>query len=228
MATESGTSQTSPTRTWVGTVLRPRPRSAEDCENAAAALVQNASLPSAGLAGTYGGWDFMTLGDVWPGDLLALNSNTAALSTSVIVRKVQVQLGPTLKYVISFSNPWAEELAIHLSSTVPDDVILPQEAQEVTPLADLTSLSVSGISISALQINTGASAPAGGGFEVRRVDWGFGSGASSDLVLQSPVPNISIPRSAPSERFYVRMYDGGSPPNYSRHSAAVFTNNPTS
>jgi hypothetical protein len=38
------------------------------------------------------------------------------------------------------------------------------------------------------------------------------------------VANFTIPRGAAIEQFYVRMYDGSAPPNYSRFSSAVFTN----
>jgi hypothetical protein len=71
--------------------------------------------------------------------------------------------------------------------------------------------------------------PAGGGFEVRRRDNAFGVGVdSADLVLRSPVRSFSIPRAAQVEHFYVRMYDGSTPPVYSRFSSAVFVNAPVS
>ena len=75
----------------------------------------------------------------------------------------------------------------------------------------------------ALQVDAGTAPPVGGGFEVRRRDWSFGMGADQDLVLRSPVRSFSIPRAAQVERYYVRMYDGSTPPQYSRLSSAVFT-----
>ena len=70
--------------------------------------------------------------------------------------------------------------------------------------------------------------PSGGGFEVRRRDGVFGAtNTTPDLVLRSPVRSFSIPRSAQTEQFYVRMYDGSKPPVYSRFSAAVIVNWPT-
>ena len=71
-------------------------------------------------------------------------------------------------------------------------------------------------------------APAGGGFEVRRSDANFGSGSTSDLVLNSPVRNFSIPRLLFSERFFVRVYDDSTPPNYSAVSSEVLTSLPLS
>ena len=51
----------------------------------------------------------------------------------------------------------------------------------------------------------------------------FGAGTGGmDLVLRSPVRDFSVPRAAQSERFYVRMYDGSTPPLYSQFSSALF------
>jgi hypothetical protein len=61
---------------------------------------------------------------------------------------------------------------------------------------------------------------------VRRRDWSFTPGPGPDLVLRSPVPNFTIPRQAAMEQYYIRMYDGSTPPNYSRFSSAVFVNLP--
>ncbi len=69
-------------------------------------------------------------------------------------------------------------------------------------------------------------AAGGGGFEVRRRDFAFGPGQDADLVIRSAVGNFDIPRATEADRFYVRMYDGATPPNYSEFSAAVFVNLP--
>jgi hypothetical protein len=61
---------------------------------------------------------------------------------------------------------------------------------------------------------------------VRRRDWSFGPGTDSNLVLRSPVGNFIIPREAVMEQYYVRMYDGSTPPNYSQFSSAIFVNVP--
>ena len=77
-------------------------------------------------------------------------------------------------------------------------------------------------------IDSGCDAPANGGFEVRRSNANFGSAITADLVLQSPVRSFSIPRQAFAERFFVRMYDGATPPNYSAVSSEVLTSLPLS
>jgi len=85
---------------------------------------------------------------------------------------------------------------------------------------------VTSATTTALQIDAGIAPPTGGGFEVRLRDGDFGAGVDQNLVLRSPVRNFTIPRSAQVERYYVRMYDGSTPPLYSRLSSAVFTNLP--
>jgi hypothetical protein len=111
---------------------------------------------------------------------------------------------------------------------VPADAWLPQQPETATPLSNLNSLAITSVTSSVIQIAAGVAAPSGGGFEVRRRDWSFTPGPGPDLVLRSPVPNFTIPRQAAMEQYYIRMYDGSTPPNYSRFSSAVFVNLPLS
>jgi hypothetical protein len=169
-------------------------------------------------------------GDVWPGDVLAVSSTSAGLNANLVVRKVQIELLCTwpglAKYVVEFANDWADALSIKTSKTVPADVWLPQQPETLLLLANLSALSVTALTGSAIQVSANVTPPTNGGFEVRRRDWAFGPGTNSDLVLRSPVANFTIPREAAGERYYVRMYDGSTPPNYSRFSNAVFVNVP--
>ena len=216
------------TAAWIGTVTSPAPRSSLDCENAAAALLDLSTNRGAAWKGKYTAWDMETQGDVWPGDLLAVASTSANLNANLVVRTVELELQcgwPGLvKYVIGFANDWADALAIKTSITVPESVWLPQQPESTPPLANLDQLMFSSITGSAITVNAVTVPPANGGFEVRRRDWAFGPGTDSDLVLRSPVNNFTIPREAAVEQYYIRMYDGSTPPNYSRFSSAVFAN----
>jgi hypothetical protein len=169
-------------------------------------------------------------GDVWPGDVLAVAAASANLTANLVVRSVQIDVSCTLpqlvKYTIHFANDWADALAMKATSTVPADTWLPQQPQPVQPLDSLLTLTASSVSATAIQVNAGIAPPSGSGFEVRRRDWSFGPGTDSDLVLRSPASNFSIPREAAIEHYYVRMYDGSTPPNYSRFSSAIFVNVP--
>lgn len=218
------------TAAWIGSMHQPIARSSADCENAANALLALATSRSAAWKGEYTGWNMEQNGDVWPGDVLSINSASAGINAKVVVRSVRVDLicsQPTLaQYTIQFANEWAEPFAIKTSTAVPANAWLPVQPQSASPLANLDQLAVTSVTGSQINVSANVTAPTGGGFEVRRRDWSFGPGTNSDLVLRSPVPNFIIPREAVMEQYYIRMYDGSTPPNYSRFSSAVFVNLP--
>lgn len=215
---------------WMGSVTRPVPRSSADCENAASAILAVSTSRATAWTGTYTEWNADQQGDVWPGDVLSVAATSAGLNASLVVRQVQIDLisgAPGLaKYTLAFANDWADELAIKTSAAVPADAWLPQQPATAAPLASLNTLAVTSVTGSQIQVAAGVTPPSGGGFEVRRRDGSFTPGPGPDLVLRSPVPNFTIPRQAAMERYYIRMYDGSTPPNYSRFSSAVFVNLP--
>lgn len=225
---------------WMGSVTSPAPRSSADCENAASAILALATSRAAAWSGQYTAWNCQqggfgtspTTSDVWPGDLLAISAASAGLTANLVVRTVTIDLAWTApmqaKYTIAFANDWADDLAIQTSSSVPADAWLPQQPETALPLANLNALAVTSINGSTIQIAANATAPTGGGFEVRRRDWAFTAAQGPDLVLRSPVPNFSIARQAATEQYFIRMYDGATLPNYSRFSSAVFVNLPLS
>jgi hypothetical protein len=217
------------TAQWLGKVLKPPARSSLDCENAALAVLSFSASRAAAAAGTY---EAVNPADVWPGDVLALSSGDETIS--VIVRRVEIVNGMTcpemLTYRMAFANDWAEGLGLTLSEAIAVDALLPQTALSApgSVLANLQQLQVVSATGTALQVDAGTAPPAGGGFEVRRRDGDFGPGVDQDLVLRSPVRSFSIPREGQVEHYYVRMYDGSTPPLYSRFSSAVFTDLPVS
>lgn len=223
------------TSRWLGKVLQPPARSSADCETAAQALLAFATSRTAAIAGSYTAVNPSS--DIWPGDVLAIT--TEGVTSALLVRSVEVKDAnavPEIRtYDIKFANDWATQwadgLGLKLSEAVAPDAYLPATAATgpAQVLANLQQLSVTAITASEIQIDAGCEPPQGGGFEVRRVDWNFGPNVDvADLVLRSPVRNFSIPRAAQVERYYVRMYDAGSPPLYSRFSSAVFVDVPLS
>jgi hypothetical protein len=225
------------TARWLGRVVKPQARSSADCESAALAVLSFATARAAALSGSYkavvsagvGAGTFVG-GDVWPGDVLALTVNGGVLN--VIVRKVAIVDGhaapEVLGYKIAFANDWAEGLGLSLSEAISTDIALPATAATgaAEVLANLQQLAVISATGTALQVDAGTVARVGGGFEVRFTDGSFGPGVAADLVLRSPVRSFSIPRVSAGERYFVRMYDGNTPPLYSRWSSAVFCNLP--
>ncbi len=219
------------TATWTGSVVSPAARSSADCENAAFTLLALATSRAAAWSGKYTGFNLQSPQDIWPGDVLAVDATSTGVNANLVVRAVTIEAGsssPDLtKYTIAFANDWAEALSMKLSSTVPKDVWLPQQAATaVTVLGNLSGLTISSVTGSTVQIAAGVTPPTGGGFEVRRRDWYFVPGNDADLVLRSPVANFAIPREAAIEQYFIRQYDASSPPNYSRFSSAVFINVP--
>jgi hypothetical protein len=217
------------TARWLGRVSQPVARCSMDCESAALAVLSFSTSRAAALAGTYA---VVNPADVWPGDVLAITS--AGQTMSAVVRQVTIEDGgawpETLSYRMEFANDWAEGLGLKLSEAIAADAWLPQTALSSpgNVLANLQQLQVVSATGTALQVDAGMAPPAGGGFEVRRRDGDFGPGVDQDLVLRSPVRSFSIPREGQVERYYVRMYDGSTPPVYSRFSSAVFTDLPVS
>ncbi len=220
---------------WLGAVSLPVARSSVDCESAAQAVLASATSRTAAVAGTYSMVN--PLEDIWPGDVLAITS--AGVPSSLLVRGVVVQDGcgvPEVRqYKVSFANDWAADWAagigLKLTEEIAADAFLPQTASSAPGqvLANLQQLTVTSLADTAMQVDAGTAPPAGGGFEVRLKDWEFGVGVdAADMVLRSPVRSFSIPIAAQLERFYVRMYDGSTPPLYSRFSSAVFVNMPVS
>lgn len=218
---------------WLGRVLAPPARTSADCAAAAKAILAIATARSAALHGTYKVVN--PEADLWPGDVLQMRSDSAPMSA--LIREVVLEDGhsapETVHYSVAFANDWATQwedgLGLRLSDAIADDAVLPEtaanaDAEWAESLQQLAALEVTG---EMLQLDTGREPPAGGGFEVRRRDWAFGAGVdASDLVLRSPVRSFSLPRLANGERLFVRMYDGSTPPLYSRFSAEIVVNWP--
>lgn len=216
---------------WIGSVASPPARSSADCRNAAAALVAAASDKIALSSGKYRCPQSSLSSDVWPGDALLLNATSLNLCTQVVIRTVVLTYASTypdlVAYEISFANDWAEDLSIDTRASVAADAWLPPPTAP-TYLPNLTNLTVTAIDTATVTIDTGASPPAGGGFEIRRRDFAFMPGEDSDLVMRGSQPTMTFSRERAGDRFFIRMYDGSTPPNYSEFSTALFINLPVS
>jgi hypothetical protein len=219
----------SPTSSLILTAEHPVTRTSADCENAALALLSTSTWPDGAWKGSYTCWNPHQIADIWPGDLLDVEAPSAEMSTELLVRSVQIRatscVPELLSYAVSFANEWAEPLSLKVIEGAPLAAWLPPTALTAsTSLGSARDLSITGVSTTQIQVQADLTPPTGGGFEVRRSDWKFGAGDGADLVLRSPVANFTIVREAPVERYYVRMYDGATPPNYSRFSSAIFVN----
>jgi hypothetical protein len=217
--------------TWIGSVTRPPARCSADCRSAALAMEQAAASVSALWSGTYKGNRTSFASDVWPGQGLLLSAPSTSLNAEVVVRTVKVTYSASypdlVQYEIAFANDWADDLAIKTSATVPVDAWLPV-AIAPTVLVNLDWLTVTALSGSTVTVSTGVTPPSGGGFEIRLRDFAFMPGEDPTLVLRGSETNLTFSRVSASDRFYIRMYDGATPPNYSEFSTALFINLPLS
>jgi len=215
------------TARWMGSVRAPVARSSADCESAAAAVLSFATDRAAAIAGRYAAVNLQQSSDVWPGDLISVTCDDGGSTIQAIVRSVTIEDGhcapEKLSYEIAFANDWAEALSMKLSTTVAADALLPVSAAAGPPavLANLQQMKLTAYSGTALQVDAGMTAPAGGGFEVRRREGDFWAGADQDLVLRSAVRSFTIPRATQFEEYFVRAYDGSTPPVYSRFSSVI-------
>jgi hypothetical protein len=216
---------------WIGTVTHPPARTATDCRSAAQVMGQAAASTSALWSGTYKGNRSSFSRDVWPGDALLLNAPSTNLNAEVVVRMVKLAYSTSLpdlvEYEIAFANDWADDLAINTSTTVPANAWLPAPVNP-TVLGNLAHLKVTALNGNTVTVNTGVIPPAGGGFEVRLRDFAFMPGQDPTLALRGSQPNLTLLRASASDRYYIRMYDGSTPPNYSEFSTALFINLPLS
>jgi hypothetical protein len=214
---------------WNGKVLKPVARSSADCIAAAQALLAMAASTSAGLAGKVS-WTRATAdgSDVAPGDTLIVDAQAFAVQEVVITDAAVVP--ELLHYRMTFRQDRDTGLSFTVSNDPAADLPypLPVTAAASGLPAALSGLQVTSATTTALQLDGGTDAPAGGGFEVRRSDANFGSSNVADLVLNSPVRSFSVPRVAFHERFFVRMYDGSLTRGYSPVSSVVLTSLPTS
>ena len=214
---------------WIGSVTNPPARSSADCRNAALVMEQAAAGVSALWSGTYKGTRSSFASDVWPGDALLLNAPSTNLDAQVVVRTVTMSYKASypdlVEYAIAFANDWADDLAIKTSTTVPANTWLPA-AISPTVLANLNSLTVTTLNGTTVAINTGVTPATGGGFEIRLRDFDFMPGEDPSLVMRATQPAMTFSRITANDRFYLRIYDGSTPPNYSEFSTALFINLP--
>lgn len=219
------------TSSWIGSVVNPLARSSADCRNAARTLAESAACSGALLSGSYRGTNFDFSSDVWPGEALALTAPSCGINAELIVRSVKVSYRATIPdlvaYEIAFANDWADDLAIRTNDAVPVDAWLPAPVSPAYA-AGLSSLTVTSISGGCVTVNVGTTAPPDGGFEIRTRDYAFMLGEDPSLVLRGTQPNLTFTRAAAADRFYIRMYDGADPPNYSEFSAVLVINLPLS
>ena len=212
----------------------PVPRTSADCEMAALALLDDADL---GWAGEYQAWSpFLPGGasDIFPGDGLAINVPSRLASFTAIVREVDLEIadfaGENSCYMIRFVDAGDPSLAFALITAQVNktQVLSPIDVTAVgnVYLADLTNAEITNVTSTTVTIDAAFTPAAGGGIEVRYSDEGWGDGYSGNLAGRYTTNSFTLTRYARSQTYFLRSYDGSTPPKYSRYSTALHVDYP--
>ena len=221
----------------VKAVKSPSARTQADCENAALAILDDAT--GAAWAGTYQTWsDFLPGGaaDIFPGDGLAVNVPSRNSVFEAIVRSVSIEVVHPADdrgvYTIEFANDLAKPLALEESTSavaVPlQDLPVRLSTAQVGSyyLANLTDAQVTAVSSTTVQVDIGIALTGGLGVEVRAHDFGWGTSNDRNLLGRFTTQTFSLARLARTQNYFLRLYDGSSPPRYSRYAAALHVDYP--
>jgi hypothetical protein len=208
-------------RSAVRGLVVPEARSTTDCANGALALLDDGT--QTGWSGTYRVWsDFLGAADVRAGDAVQVNAPSQGAQFTAIVRDVEISVKELREdrsvYAIRFANDAAETLSFSFDTAKlklpPVGVVQPGN----WTLAPVKNAEVTQILATQVTMATNTAAPSGGGFEVRAADQGWGPDNDRNLWGRFTAQTFAVPRLSRSASFYVRQYDGATPPNYSRDS----------
>ena len=163
-----------------------------------------------------------------------MNASSRGAVFTAIVREVMIEVADPLNdrsvYTIAFATEQAVPLGFRFSQgkapQLPDLITQTTTSVGTTYLADLTAAQITVVSSTTVTLDAGVAPPVGGGIEVRRSDVGWGGGASANLVGQFNAQQFTAPRLARVQDYFLRQYDGSSPPKYSRYSAALHLDYP--
>jgi hypothetical protein len=223
-----------------GTVLvakMPAARTDVDCENAALAILDDATGPA--WSGTYETWsDFLPGGaeDIFPGDAITVNVPSRGASFVAIVRQVEMEIADPANdrsfYAISFANDLASPLAMEYAASTTTIAL-----QDMPPLlqttqigayyqADLTEAQITAVTTTTVEVDAGMAPASGFGIEARENDFGWGQANDRNLLGRFNTQTFSLSRLARTQNYFLRLYDNSSPPKYSRYSAALHVDYP--
>lgn len=228
-------------RCLVHHVKSPPARTSADCENAALAVVTAGA--TAGWTGKYQTWsDFLPGGavDIFPGDALNLSVPSRAASFQAVVTQVQVSCddlcGDHCFYEIQFVAATSAKLSFEFDSAVLNNILTTAALNQLVPIAanqvgstvlpDLTGAVITLVSSTTASLDAGVTAPVGGGFEVRWSDFGWGPANDQNLAGRFTTETFTLPRLAKVQDYFLRQYDGSTPPKYSRHTTALHVDYP--
>ena len=225
------------TRGAVREMKTPEARTDVDCENAALAILDDAT--GTAWLGTYETWsDFLpgAAADIFPGDAITVDVPSRGAAFTAIVREVAIQIADPSDdrgfYTIGFANDLAAALGIEYGASATTIAL-----QDMPPLlqttqvgsyyqTNLTEAQITGTTSTTVQVDAGITPASGEGIEVRENDFGWGQANDRNLLGRFSTQTFSLPRLATTQNYFLRLYDSSSPPRYSRYSAALHIDYP--
>ena len=225
------------TRGSVRVAKTPSARTDVDCENAALAILDDAT--GTAWSGTYETWsDFLPGGaeDIFPGDAVMVNVPSRGALFTAIVREVEIEIADPADdrsfYTIGFANDLASPLGIEYAASATTIAL-----QDMPPLlqttqvgayyqVNLTEAQITAVTSTTVEVDAGLAPASGTGIEVRLNDYGWGQANDQNLLGRFNTQTFSLARLARTQNYFLRLYDSSSPPKYSRYSAALHVDYP--
>lgn len=207
--------------------LDPKPRSSEECELAAAALVGDFARKH--FQGTYTQFgDYELTAEPLPGKMITFsNLDDDSFDTTEFTEVVQ-SVRTTLvggsperfSHEITFGKPDVIKEFVATAIKKQDSVFAPVDSTSSLDFIDNTDVGTVFIedvvapdlvdwSSSELNLNAGQDPPSGGGFEIRYTDEGWGTSDGKNLIMKTTSRTFSIPRTLRGKICFIKAYDAG-------------------
>jgi len=218
-------------RAVVRSMEAPAARNARDCEQAALAILDDATGPA--WTGEYRVWsDFLPGGaaDIFPGDALDVNVPSRSAAFRAIVREVEIDCADLADdhclYTIRFADEAAQALSMAFTAGPISDALdlmaIEPGAVGTNFLADLSAAEIIlPPGSTSVTLDAGITPMNGGGIEARWSDTGWGPDNDRNLIGRFSSRSFSVPRLGRVQDYFLRQYDQSSPARYSRYSAAL-------
>ncbi len=183
--------------------------------------------------GEYRTWDCFLEEDLQPGDAVRVWAPSRGADITAIVREVEIEAADLLddrcRIRVKFATESADPVAMRLESA--PELRVPEHASTVltvgTEYVDAVSMAeIVDAGSTEVMIDAGADPAAGGGFEVRRSDIGWGPEDDRNLVGRFDYRIFTVPPTSRSQTWFLRQYDGSVPVRYSRVSTILHLDYP--
>jgi hypothetical protein len=212
----------------------PAPRTSADCEAAALALLDD---PGQGWVGEYRAWGpFLPDGaaDIFPGDGLAVNMPSRAAVFTAVIKEVDVEIADIAEEISRYTMRFVDagdptlDFAFVSATAQPLTTLTARDKTAIGAifLPDLSGAVITNITSTTVTMDAGFSPGVGEGIEVRRSDAAWGPDNDRNLVGRFTSQSFTVTRYGRVQDFFLRRFDGSSPPKYSRYSGGLHLDYP--